>query len=308
MKLKYVVIILALLLVAGLSVIFGRTSPSRAALDDFMQNTDTSTLTILNTLYKRNIVRNVVAFNTVIAIERGKALLLKGMGMEENPQNLANPFVRYIKVPPGLRNEEVVKRVSKALNWDEEEKNLFLQEIDDHAGKLFPETYLVPDNIDAEELRQRMLKRFDQEAAAKTSKLVKSKTQSLDNVVKIASLIQREAAGPHDMRLISGIIANRLKKNMSLDIDATLQYAKGNEEIGWWPIVVPADKYIDSPYNTYKNKGLPPTPISNPGFAAISAAANPQKTSCIFYFHDAKRNIHCSVTYKEHVAKIKKYL
>lgn len=95
---------------------------------------------------------------------------------------------------------------------------------------------------------------------------------------------------------------------MNLQIDATLQYAKGNQIIGWWPPVFPEDKYIDSPFNTYENSGLPPAPIASPSLASIVAAANPQSTSCIFYFHDSKSNIHCSRTYKEHVAKIKKWL
>jgi UPF0755 protein len=87
---------------------------------------------------------------------------------------------------------------------------------------------------------------------------------------------------------------------MNLDIDATLQYAKGNAETGWWPQVHPRDKKINSPYNTYTHKGLPPGPISNPGLAAIEAAYNPQKTNCIFYLHDKNRKIHCSETYAEH--------
>jgi UPF0755 protein len=131
---------------------------------------------------------------------------------------------------------------------------------------------------------------------------------NVDTAVKIASLIQREAAGKQDMNLISGIIWNRIFNVMDLDIDATLQYAKGNDADGWWPQVIPADKYIDSPYNTYKNAGLPPSAISNPGLAAIEAAYNPQKTSCIYYFHDNNKQIHCSVTYADQVKKIDEYL
>ncbi len=129
----------------------------------------------------------------------------------------------------------------------------------------------------------------------------------LDTAVRIASIIQREAAGPQDMRLISGIIWNRMSKGMSLELDATLQYVKGTEE-NWWPIVKSKDKYLDSPYNTYKYKGVPPGAISNPSIEAINAVYNPQKTDCIFYLHDGNRQIHCSKSYEQHLENIKAYL
>jgi cell division protein YceG involved in septum cleavage len=129
----------------------------------------------------------------------------------------------------------------------------------------------------------------------------------LDTAVRIASIIQREAAGPHDMRIISGIIWNRISKGMSLELDATLQYVKGNED-NWWPMVKSKDKYLDSPYNTYKYKGIPPGAISNPSIDAINAVYNPQKTDCIFYLHDDNRKIHCSKTYDQHLANIRAYL
>jgi uncharacterized YceG family protein len=306
MRFKYFVMGSVAVLLIGVSVVFGRTSPNKVAIDDFMMNSDTSKPALLVSLYNRNLIRNVVAFNTILGLEKIKALFLKGVGVKTS-QDLANPFVRYVKINEGLRKEQVVEKVGEVLGWDSEEKDTFTEEVSTLEGKLFPQTYLVPDNIDAQALSDRMLARFNQQIAGKVLKTAKKKTDT-DTVLKIASLIQREAGGKDDMKLISGIIWNRLNKKMNLQIDATLQYAKGNQIIGWWPKVFPEDKYIDSPFNTYKNNGLPPAPIANPGLDAIIAAANPQSTSCIFYFHDAKKNIHCSKTYSEHVAKIKKYL
>ena len=71
--------------------------------------------------------------------------------------------------------------------------------------------------------------------------------------------------------------------------------------------VSPEDKNINSSYNTYLHKGLPPSPIANPGVDAIYAAFNPQKTNCMFYLHDKNRKIHCAETYEEHLTNIKKY-
>ncbi|PIZ54462.1 aminodeoxychorismate lyase, partial [Candidatus Uhrbacteria bacterium CG_4_10_14_0_2_um_filter_41_21] len=100
----------------------------------------------------------------------------------------------------------------------------------------------------------------------------------------------------------------RLFINMRLQIDSSLQYVRGsNPNEPWWPIPVPNDKYLDSPYNTYQNKGLPPGPIANPSIDAIIATLNPRETDCLFYFHDSDSNFHCTPTYKEHVALLKKY-
>ena len=109
------------------------------------------------------------------------------------------------------------------------------------------------------------------------------------------------------MRMISGIIWNRLFINMNLQIDATLQYAKAETTKSWWPPVVPKDKYISSKYNTYAHKGLPPGPIASPSIAAVIAALNPKPTDCVFYFHDKRGQFHCSADYKGHVRLLKQY-
>ncbi|MFH1565593.1 MAG: endolytic transglycosylase MltG [bacterium] len=111
------------------------------------------------------------------------------------------------------------------------------------------------------------------------------------------------------MPLIAGILWNRLLKEMKLEIDATVQYARGKTEKGWWTPIKASDiTEIDSPYNTYKYKGLPPHPISNPGINAIEAVLNPIETDCLYYLHDDNREIHCAKTFEEHKANIEKYL
>jgi UPF0755 protein len=158
---------------------------------------------------------------------------------------------------------------------------------------------------DPETVSKIMFNAFDREVG-KIKKPKTTKVVSEETALKIASIIQREAGGKSDMRLISGIVWNRIFAGMKLQIDATLQYAKGTED-AWWPQVKSEDKYIESPYNTYKYASLPPAPIANPGIAAIEAAYNPQKTSCMYYLHDKKGKIHCAVTYKEHLKNIDRY-
>jgi UPF0755 protein len=107
------------------------------------------------------------------------------------------------------------------------------------------------------------------------------------------------------MAVISGILWNRLFSDMRLQADTTLQYVRGTARNGWWPVPRPRDKYLKSTYNTYLNKGLPPGPIASPSVAALYAALNPEKTDCLFFFH-SKGTFTCSVTYEEHVKKLKK--
>lgn len=224
-------------------------------------------------------------------------------------QNLANPSVRIVKVPEGLRKEEIADILAEKLGWDTEETVAFenarlATNITNPEGYYFPKTYMIPKDASPEEASKTMYGQYLKETA-KIKKAKSSRVINEDTALKVASLIQREAAGKHDMALISGIIWNRVWDGMKLQVDATLQYAKGSED-NWWPPVRPADKKIESPYNTYKY-AVPPTPIASPGRDAIEAAYNPQKTNCMFYLHDKNRKIHCSATYQGHLKNIEKY-
>ncbi|HEY4504887.1 MAG TPA: endolytic transglycosylase MltG [Candidatus Paceibacterota bacterium] len=218
-------------------------------------------------------------------------------------QNLAFSDARYIYVREGLRREETGGLFATHLDWDAKEQDLFASASE---GMYYPGTYLLSKRKNSEIVRELMLNRFEREITDRYSTSTK-KIISIPTAIKIASLIEREASGKSDMRLISGIIWNRIFKNMPLQIDATLQYAKGSEKLGWWPAVLPEDKEMDSPYNTYKHKGFPPAPIASPGITSVYAALNPTKTDCLFYLHDKRRRIHCAVTYEGHKRNIEKY-
>jgi UPF0755 protein len=226
-------------------------------------------------------------------------------------ENLANPSVRIVRIQEGLRKEEIAKIIGDKLGWNEvqvrqfENAHLALGKTNTE-GYLFPKTYMILKSDSPEEVSKTMVGEFKKQVTS-VKKTKATKIVNEDTAVKIASIIQREAGGKNDMKLISGIIWNRIFKGMKLQMDATLQYAKGNEEDGWWQQVDPADKQIDSPYNTYMYPSLPPSAIASPGFAAIEAAYNPQKTDCLYYIHDKKGLIHCSATYEGHKKNIDRY-
>lgn len=229
-------------------------------------------------------------------------------------QNLASPISRVLVIESGERKEEVVADFSKILGWDKTKSAIFLDRLKKEVpvlsdGKLYPGTYVVEKDADPDAVAIIIADRFNAEVRSRYSDEIESIVPLKDALI-IASLLEREAYDFEDMRYISGIIWNRLFIDMRLQLDATMQYAKAtNSKIPpkkWWVVPVPADKFIDSKFNTYKYAGLPPGPIANPSIDAIIAALNPKQTDCLFYFHDDKGGFHCSVTYAEHVAALKK--
>jgi UPF0755 protein len=226
-------------------------------------------------------------------------------------QNLASPVSRILVIRAGDRKEEVVKSFGDILRWDKKERSLFETIVATSSpkiadGKFFPGRYVVEKDATPEAVAAKVLEEFEAQVGSRYTEEIDA-VVPFEDAMAIASLLEREAYDFTDMREISGVIWNRLFAGMNLQLDATLQYARANKGGSqWWPVPVPDDKYIKSPYNTYQNAGLPPTPIANPSPEAILAALNPKQTECMFYFHDKKANFHCTKTYEEHVAMLKK--
>ncbi len=228
-------------------------------------------------------------------------------------QQIAGSDIAFVDIKAGYRQEEVARAFGRELGWTLKEQNAFLKQINGTEpeiaeGEFVPGTYMVSSAASASYIQELLNDRFEKDIAARYS-TSSEEVLPIEDGITIASMLERETRDPAEMRLISGIIWNRLWAGMNLQIDATLQYAKATKANNgvWWPKPVPNDKYIKSAYNTYKNKGLPPGPIANPSTAAVLAALNPKKTDCIFYFHDSRSEMHCTKTYKEHVALLKKY-
>ncbi|MEI8230213.1 MAG: endolytic transglycosylase MltG [Candidatus Peregrinibacteria bacterium] len=224
----------------------------------------------------------------------------------------ADPPLHWVIIPEGLRKEQVADRLAAALGWDQMKRDAFLvvpiqRPYDLADGFYFPDTYLIPTDETVTQVANRFMNRFNENFAPYVEGFRKANIKA-DTALKIASIIQKEAGGQNDMPLIAGILWNRLLIKMPLEIDATLQYARGDTGSGYWAPITPAAKAIDSPFNTYKFKGLPPSPISNPGLDAIDAVLHSTETQCLFYLHDHNRNIHCAETYAEHLNNIDTYL
>ena len=149
----------------------------------------------------------------------------------------------------------------------------------DLEGFLFPDTYQLVQPVDTQKLVNDQLTRFRQEFAHVNLGYARSKHLTPYDVLTIASLVQGEAATAHDEPLIASVIYNRLRRGMPLQLDATTRYATGN----YTKPLTQAQLNSRSPYNTRNHKGLPPTPIDNPGLAAIQAAAHPANTNFLYF-------------------------
>lgn len=146
-------------------------------------------------------------------------------------------------------------------------------------GFLFPATFDVGVPADADALVGEQLGAFQANISSVDMSYAAARNLTPYDVLKIASLIEREAVAPGDRRKVSAIIYNRLKAGMPTGMESSIQYAQGS----WKPLVA-ADLKIDSPYNLWNRRGLPPTPICNPGLASIRAAAHPAKVDYLYMY------------------------
>lgn len=253
------------------------------------------------------------AANIAESAYRSLAVLISDTPLYRQVAGAAGINNLFVTVYPGQRAEEVAATFGAKLGWGPKQRAEFLKqsralepELPD--GLFVPGTYFVGATAPAD-VAAITHERFESEILDRYSTTTDEQVP-LEDALTIASLIQKEAGGWHDMRLISGVIWNRLFLGMPLQIDATMQYSKAtlaSGQGGWWPTPVPDDKNIRHSYNTYRRVGLPPGPIANPSIAAVVAALNPKKTDCIFYFHDQYGRFHCSPTYAGHVALLKKH-
>jgi len=171
-------------------------------------------------------------------------------------------------------------------------------------GYLFPDTYHIDLNqFQVKILIFNMLTLFEKKITPYTTD-IKHRDYTLDEIINVASMIEKEAIIDQERAMISDVIWKRLESNMFLGIDATLRYEKNN----WKTELTNDDIQNNSLYNTRKKLGLPPTPISNPGIKSIKAALYPKKNNYYYYLHDQKKEIHFSKTLNEHNQNVYKYL
>ena len=193
-----------------------------------------------------------------------------------------------VTVAEGLTAKEISELFGDFENFDKEE---FWGKTINLEGYLFPDTYLFLPFAETEQIIGTMTDNFKKKA----SNVGK-------DIVIMASLIEKEVPDSGDRKIISGILWKRLELGMALQVDAVFPYITGSRKI------LSDDLKIDSLYNTYLYKGLPPGPISNPGLDAIDAARNPQETPYLYYLSGNDGKTHFAKTFAEHLRNKEKYL
>lgn len=210
-----------------------------------------------------------------------------------------------LTIPEGMRSQQVADLVANSL--DSFDPQAYLTLATSAEGYLFPETYYVPEAFDATSLYELQRDTFNEMVVPLLA--TASTTLTETEIITLASIIEREANDEASMKMVSGILQNRLAIGMALQADATIEYAL-DVPISELPAgeLATQIRELDSPYNSYKYPGLPPTPIGNPGRMAIEAALYPTESDYFFYVTGTDGNFYYAETLDQHNANVDRYL
>lgn len=243
-------------------------------------------------------------------IRPGQIDVTEGMSYMEILNELVNAQPETVKVviPEGLEIKEIAQRLSalvseaefyEALNKDYDYR--FLENIPQREqrleGYLFPATYEFPKHATAQDIVNAMLKVFDENFKQEYYDRAAELGMTVDQIVTLASVIERESNAGEERPIVAGVFYNRLNINMRLQSCATVQYVLKERK----PVLSSADTKIDSPYNTYINNGLPIGPIASPGLECIKAALYPAQTDALYFVLGSDGKHIFSATYEDHL-------
>jgi len=280
---------------------------------------------IAEDLYDQGLIKSKLAFKVYVqfkglskSIPPGEFNLKNNLSLFRLVNELlSGPSEFWVTIPEGLRREQYPMLFIESLDIKgeraEEFVESFLEASAGMEGYLFPDTYLFPGDVRAlqvvEVLRNTFDKKFD--IGTHSTKL------SLDEIVTLASIVERETRNFDEREDVAGVYVKRIESGWTLDADATVQYAVASErcrgreleDCDWWPRpLTKEDLGSLSIYNTYKYAGLPPSPIANPGLSSLEAVLNYRDNEYWFYVHDLEGNIHFAKTLEEHNDNVDKYL
>ncbi|MCB9801252.1 MAG: endolytic transglycosylase MltG [Pseudomonadales bacterium] len=214
----------------------------------------------------------------------------------------------WITLLEGWRAEEIAEYLDSQEELTFYDKEAFLDAASDYPGMLYPDTYLIPREMEVDALVSLLVNTFESKVTNGLGEEIAASSRDFDDVLIMASVVQREARDFEQMRHVAGILWNRIDIGMALQVDATLQYVRGNSN-EWWPNPTAADKQLNSPFNTYQNRGLPPQPICNPGIEAIKATLDYLEVQDLFYIHDPETGkMYYAEDIEGHNANVNAYL
>ena len=278
---------------------------------------------VTDSLARNDIIRSKVAFEIAgrvlgdtKSIKVGKYLFHSGLSNSDILKDINEGKSRIIitvTIPEGWRMHMIAKRFAKDLGVDEEKILAICKDPGYIASKGFHaaslEGYLMPDTYnfywqtDEQEIVDRMVDGFKNFLVDSLRQRIRASSMTLNQVITLASIVEGESDIDAELPLIAGVYLNRLKKNMKLEADPTIQYLipNGPRRLRY------LDLRIDSPYNTYLNYGLPPGPVDNPGKKAILSVLYPDNSRYLYFVATGVGGHHFSKTYSEHEKAVNMY-
>ncbi len=263
-----------------------------------------SATTVSRLLAQAEIIRSPFIFSLYIRLLGAEAKLLPGIYVFQEPQSAyevarsflgANHRTPPIKVtiPEGATLADFDRIISDAHPTIAAGE--ILAAAQHKEGVLFPDTYLLSEGDTAADITLLLTRTYEEKLQPLEADIATSGL-SREDVIILASLIEKEGKSEESMRIISGILRKRLAIDMPLQVDATYAYALGKTSAE----LTEEELRADSPWNTYSKKGLPPSPIGSPGLKAIDAVLHPIETEYLYYLSDSDDVFHFATTFDEH--------
>ena len=262
-------------------------------------------------LQTAHIVRYAAVTRVLIALSGARGHVQAGAYLFVKPENAFSVVQRLLhgayNIPPvritfpeGMTVHDIARKVADALPLSADE---LLAQGKSDEGYLFPDTYLFSPSVTVSSVLETMRSNFTIKLASRAG-AIRASGHSLQDIVTLASLVEKEARTLENRRLVAGVLWNRLARNMPLQVDAVFGYIF--DRATYSPSF--ADLKVNSPYNTYLHTGLPPGPICNPGLESIDAVLNPSPSKYLYYLTDKQGVMHYATTYTDHQSNQEKYL
>ncbi|MGC2130539.1 MAG: endolytic transglycosylase MltG [Candidatus Aquilonibacter sp.] len=266
---------------------------------------------IASLLESRGVIRNAFVFRVLARVRHADGEVRAGayaFAPHETPAEILDQLVSggaqvatWVTIPEGFTALQIAQRLQEQGIG---RAAAFERAFRGHEGFLFPSTYLVPLAATPAQVTRMLTDQFAKELPSDAAPLAHALHVTVPQAVTVASLVEREAKIEGDRPLIAGVIYNRLRLGMPLQVDATIEYALPEHKTA----LSLHDLKIDSPYNTYEHAGLPPTPIANPGLPSLLAALHPAKTDDLYYVYCGNGHHVFAKTLPEHQANVQRCL
>ncbi len=269
---------------------------------------------VAENLKSKHLIRSTKIFSYLAKVFGAEITVVPGEYFFPGPQSAVTVARRLahgnfeltpikVTIPEGISTFQMAEIFAKKI--PDFDKQAFLNAAQTKEGYLFPDTYFFLPGQDPVVLISTMESNFKRKISEpKITTAILNFGKPITDVVTMASLLEKEANDTKSRQVIAGILWRRLEVSMPLQVDAVFPYIIGKNSLQ----LTHTDLKVESPYNTYTHKGLPPGPITNPSIDSILAAVTPVPTKFVFYLSDLNGNFHYSATYAEQLANQRRYL